>query len=134
MTVFVLDTNVLSDIIAPTPIQNVIAKIAAHRQDTICLCEAVEYEVRRGYLKTSATGKLKIYEERINPQFQWVNITEADWQQAARFWADAANKGKALSDVDLLVAAVARRLAGIVVSADGDFDELPVQRVNWRLR
>ena len=61
-----------------------------------------------------------------------MKVTEADWQQAARFWADAANKGKVLSDVDLLVAAIARRLGGVVVSADDDFDELPIKRENWR--
>jgi len=55
-----------------------------------------------------------------------------NWQQAAQFWADAVNKGKQLSDVDLLVAAVAARLGGVVVSADGDFDALPVRRNIWR--
>ena len=52
---------------------------------------------------------------------------------SSRLWADVANRGKALSDVDLLVAAVATRLAGIVVTADDDFDALPVERANWRL-
>ena len=128
----VLDTNVISDVVGPTRNSAVLNQIAAHRQDTLCLCEAVDYEVRRGYLKTGAAAKLRVYEERIRPQFQWVMIVEADWQQAAQFWADAVNKGKQLSDVDLLVAAVAARLGGVVVSADGDFDALPVRRNIWR--
>jgi len=43
-----------------------------------------------------------------------------------------ANEGRAFSDVDLLVAAVAERLGGIIVSADADFDALSVLRENWR--
>lgn len=132
MTVFVLDTNVISDIVSPKPNAEVIANIAAHRQHTLCLCEAVDYEVRRGYLKTGATAKLSVYEQKIKPQFQWVRVVEADWRQAAQYWADAVNKGKQLSDVDLLVASVALRLGGLIVSADDDFDVLPVTRNNWR--
>lgn len=132
MTVFVLDTNVISDMVSPNPNVTVVNQIAAHRQHTICLCEAVDYEVRRGYLKTGATAKLRVYEERIKLQFQWVAIVEVDWRQAAQFWADAVNKGKQLSDVDLLVAAVATRLGGQVISADDDFDALPVTRTTWR--
>jgi predicted nucleic acid-binding protein len=132
MTVFVLDTNVISDMVSPNPNVTVVNQIAAHRQHTICLCEAVDYEVRRGYLKTGATAKLRVYEERIKSQFQWVAIVEVDWRQAAQFWADAVNKGKQLSDVDLLVAAVATRLGGQVISADDDFDALPVTRTTWR--
>lgn len=131
MTVFVLDTNVISDIVSPNPNVTVVNQIAAHRQHTLCLCEAVDYEVRRGYLKTGATAKLRVYEERIKSQFQWVAIVEVDWRQAAQFWADAVIKGKQLSGVDLLVAAVATRLGGQVISADDDFDALPITRTTW---
>ena len=75
---------------------------------------------------------MRVYEERIKPQFQWVPIIEADWQQAAQFWADTVSRGLQLSDVDLLVAAVSVRLSGIIVSADDDFDALPVTRQSWR--
>jgi len=132
MTLFVLDTNVISDIVSPKPNTDVLAKIAAHRQHTLCLCEAVDYEVRRGYLKTGATAKLNVYEQRIKLQFQWVPVVEADWRQAAQFWADTVSKGKQLSDVDLLVAAVTIRLGGLIVSADDDFDALSVTRTSWR--
>lgn len=132
MTVFVLDTNVISDIVRPSPLIAVVNQIEAHRGDTLCLCEPVDYEVRRGYLKAGATRRLLVYEERIRPQFQWVALTEADWRQAAQFWADAVQKGKQLSDVDLLIAAVATRLNAQIVSADEDFDTLPVICHSWR--
>src|SRR5690606_5599591 len=102
-------------------------------QDTLCLCEAVDYEVRRGYLRTNATTKLSLYAQRIRPQFQWVPVIEADWQQAAQLWADAVRSGKQLSDIDLLIASVALRLNAQIVSADADFDTLTLTRINWRL-
>jgi predicted nucleic acid-binding protein len=132
MIVYVIDTNVVSDIVAPIPNLAVLNNFAKHHQDTICLCEAVDYEIRRGYLKTGATNKLTVYETRVKRQFQWVTITDDDWRQAAEFWALAANSGKVLSDIDLLVAAVAKRLGAIVVSADADFDTLSIRRENWR--
>jgi predicted nucleic acid-binding protein len=132
MSVFVLDTNVISDITRLVPDTNVVTNISNHHQDTICLCEAVDYEVRRGYLKTGATTRLQIYEQQIKPQFQWIHIIESDWRQAAQFWADTVVKGIQLSDLDLLVAAVAVRLGGSIISADHDFDYLSVSRHNWR--
>jgi len=50
MTDYLLDTNVVSDITAPIVNPRVITQMDAHRQDTLYLCEAVDYEVRRGYL------------------------------------------------------------------------------------
>jgi len=133
MTVFVLDTNVISDIVAPQPNTTVLNQISKNRQHTLCLCEPVDYEVRRGYLKAGASTRLRVYEERIKPQFQWVPISDADWRQAAQFWATTVSQGKQLADIDLLAAAVATRLSGIIISADEDFDALPLSRQNWRL-
>lgn len=133
MTVYIIDTNVISDIAAPTPNQIVLEHFVRHRYDTLCLCEAVDYEIERGYLKTGATTRLRAYENKVRQQFQWVTITEDDWKQAAQFWADMANKGRAFSDVDLLIAAVAKRFGGVIVSADDDFDALSIQRENWRV-
>lgn len=56
----------------------------------------------------------------------------ADWRQAAHFWAEARNAGKQLSDVDLLIAALAYRLNATLVTSDNDFEALPVQHENWR--
>jgi len=59
-------------------------------------------------------------------------LSDIDWEQAAQFWADAVSRGKQHSDVDLLVAAIAKRLEATVITADDDFDSLPVKRENWR--
>jgi len=59
-------------------------------------------------------------------------IVEDDWRQAAEFWAETVSKGLQLADIDLLIAAVATRLDGVIVSADDDFDALSTARRNWR--
>lgn len=58
MTIYVLDTNPFFNIAAPVPNPFVIANLVTHWQDTLCLCEAVDYELRRGYLKVAATSRL----------------------------------------------------------------------------
>lgn len=74
----------------------------------------------------SATSKIARLQNRLVPLFSWVPLIDDDWQQAARFWAEARRKGRQFGDPDLLLAALAHRLGGIVVSNDGDFDALPV--------
>lgn len=75
---------------------------------------------------------MRMYEEQVRPLFSWVPLIDDDWEQAAQFWSDARRKGKQLADVDCLLAAIAVRLNAIIVSADDDFDALPVNRENWR--
>jgi predicted nucleic acid-binding protein len=53
--------------------------------------------------------------------------------QAAHYWSNAVSIGKQLSDMDFLIAALAHRLNAVIVSADTDFDALPVKREDWRL-
>jgi len=95
------------------------------------LCSPVAYEVMRGLLRTNAINKTRLY-EKFASQLTRVDLTEADWKQAAQLWADMTSKGKQLSDVDLLLAALAMRLNAILVSSDADFGVLPIRRENWR--
>lgn len=80
----------------------------------------------------NAAQKRQFYERQFVPALEWIPLVDADWEQAARFWAETRRKGKQLSDADLLLAALAARLGAIIVSADEDFDALPVKRENWR--
>ncbi len=98
----------------------------------MCLCKPVHYEVRRGLLHSVSTRKTQMYETQVRPLFQWLSMEDADWEQAARFWAEARRTGKQFSDVDLFIAALAARLDAIIISADDDYDALPVRRENWR--
>ncbi len=132
MTNFVLDTNVISDLVNPRPRVEVLENLQLHEPDILYLCEPVDYEIRRGFIRRGATTRLKVYEQGIKKELIWIRLEEIDWLQAAQLWAQAVNAGKALADIDLLIASVAIRLDGVVVTADDDFDALPVRRSNWR--
>ena len=129
---YVLDTNVIADRMnAREPAsRRLIDTVSAGHQ--VILCQPVYYEVMRGLLKVNATRKMQFFQTTIMPLLDWFSLTDADWQQAARFWADASNTGRQLADTDLLIAAIAHRMNGIIVTADADFDALPVCRQNWR--
>jgi predicted nucleic acid-binding protein len=127
--IYLFDSNAVADMMSEQ--QNMLARVRAKQEDNVlALCAPIDYEVRRGLLWRKATNKHQIYLERILPRFEYLALTEADWRQAAEFWASTRGAGKQLSDVDLLLAALAKRLDGIIVSNDADFDALLVQREN----
>ena len=130
--IYVLDTTAVSALFLVDSSMQRRIREAHDAGDRLVLCQPVAYEVLRGLYKVNATRKLSVFQNRLVPLFEWVALTDADWEQAARFWADAAGRGRQFSDVDLLVAAVATRLGGVIVSSDDDFDALPVKRENWR--
>jgi predicted nucleic acid-binding protein len=129
--VYVLDTNIISQL-RPERNPALWAQLEAHQSDTLCLCEPVIFEVERGYHHSRATRQLNTFRELLIPLFMIVTPRLADWQVAAKLWGDARRRGKQFSDVDVLLAAIAIRLDGILVTDDGDFAYLPlVQTENW---
>jgi predicted nucleic acid-binding protein len=130
--IYLLDTNAVSDWLSPKP--DVIAEhIEHHLEDDarIVICQPVYYELRRGLLWRKAERKLKILREKILPLLEYVTLEEADWVQAAQFWADARQQGHQLADIDLLVVAISVRLKAIIVTRDADFDVLSITREDW---
>jgi predicted nucleic acid-binding protein len=92
------------------------------------------YEVLRGLLKVNATHKPDIFRSKFVPLFEWAPLTDADWEKAAGYWAEATTHGRQFSDIDLLLAAISTRLNAVIVSSDADFDALAVRRDDWRAR
>lgn len=130
---YVLDTNIVSDLLKRYP--QVTDQIERHlsNDELLYLCQPVHYETLRGLIRKGATSQIQRLENNLRPVFEWVALTDDDWLQAARYWALATSRGRQLSDVDLLIAAIATRLDAVIVSSDADFDALPVKRQNWRL-
>lgn len=130
--IYLLDTNAVADYIyGVRPVMQHMER-AIEAEDQVCLCEPVHYEVMRGLLWKGAAAKQQRYEQQFAPMLKWVPVVHDDWQQAAQFWADMRRKGRQISDVDVLIAALAVRLNAVIISADTDFDALPVQRESWR--
>lgn len=127
--IFILDTNIIIAFLRKeTAVAN---QLQAHQNDQIYLCAPVYYEAMRGLMWKQASSKIKIL-QNLRTQFGWLQLADEDWQEATLMWADAVRRGRQLSDVDLLIAAIALRHNAIIVSDDKDFDALTVKRENWR--
>jgi predicted nucleic acid-binding protein len=130
--IYLLDTNAIADLMRDNE------TVRGHRDavlrdgEIIGICQPVYFETLRGLLWVGATRQQQALDEIIVPELEWIPLVDADWRQAAAFWAEARKGGKQLSDVDLLIAAMTLRLDGILVSDDDDFDALPMKRENWR--
>ena len=130
--IYILDTNIISDLIVG--IKSTTSAFENHggAGDTLGLCQPVYYELMRGFMWKGAGRKRYIFETIIMPRLSPINLTNLDWQQAAAFWAQTVRQGRQLSDIDLLIAAIAHRLNATIASSDTDFDSLSVQRADWR--
>lgn len=130
--IYLLDTNVIGDYL--NNVQSVVHRLeyAIRQGDVLCLCEPVYYEVMRGLLKTNSTRKRAVFDEKLLPLLIWIDLQREDWLNTAHQWAYAQSQGKQLSDVDLLLASIAKRIGAILVTSDDDFTVLQVQRENWR--
>jgi len=129
---YVLDTNVISDLLKRHLQVTQRVEASLKRGDFLYLCQPVYYEVLRGLLWKKAASQLTVLETSFRPTFEWLPLTDSDWIQAAHYWETTVRSGRQLADSDLLIAAVASRIDAIVVTADDDFDALPVRRENWR--
>ncbi len=130
--IFVLDTNVISDLS-----RNVSIVVANHDRKlqqghSLVLCSPVYYESLPRLLKKNATSQIAGL-NALKAALDWQASTEQDWLEAAQLWANADKMGKRLSDIDVLVAALTNRLNATLVTADADFDALPITREDWRL-
>lgn len=130
--IYLLDTNTISDWINLD--YDVTSKIEEYlfRGDRLLLCQPVYYELRRGFLWRNNTRKISTLENKVLRVLELEPLITADWLQAAQFWAMTKSRGRQLSDVDLLLGALAHRLNATIASSDADFDALPVNRESWR--
>lgn len=129
---YVLDTNVFAAILRsePTTIQRVASTLAAGGE--FLLCPVVFYEVYRGLLHRDAKKQLSFFLSYITTLIH-SDFVSADWERAARLWADLRRKGQQVDDTDLLIGVYAiKRQAVIVTDNEKDFAPLGVTVENWR--
>ena len=130
--IYVLDTNVISDLSRNVSIVVANQDRKLQQGHSLVLCSPVYYESLRGLLKKNATVQIAGL-NALKAAFDWQVVVEQDWLDAAQLCAMSDNKGKRFSDIDLLIAAIAARLNATLVSADADFEALPIKYENWRI-
>lgn len=136
---YLLDTNVISEVIRSTPHTRVVTFLAEH--DDLWLSSIVIHELeyglqrmaqgqRRSGLQDSLLGVIAEYEDRILP----LERVGAEW--AARFRAQAHRFGRTLDLGDALIAGTAKTHDLAVVTRNAvDFEGLGVKVVNpWETR
>ena len=127
------DTNIISSLRSGKN-PALFKRLEENKDQILCLGEPIIFEVERGYEHRQAYQQLADFRAHLIPLFVVVPVQLADWRVAAKLWGDARRRGRQLSDVDVLLAAMTLRLNSILVTDDGDFAYLPLLRTeNWLL-
>ena len=139
MNGYLLDTNVISEVIRSTPHTRVVTFLTKH--DDLWLSSIVIHELeyglqrmaqgqRRSSLQDGLLGIIAEYEDRILP----LERGGAEW--AARFRAHAQRSGRMLDLGDALIAGTAKTHDLAIATRNvRDFDALDVKVVNpWKTR
>ena len=131
---YLLDTNIISALLRHDRVVERRLEQALAANATIVLSPLAFYETKRGLLKRDAKRQMD-YFERLISNLAWHDIERADWDEAARLWAEREKSGAPIQDADLLIAVLAKRLGAILVTAnEKDFKDLGVRIENWRNR
>jgi len=139
VTVYLLDTNVVSEVMRSAPTARVIAFLTEH--EDLWLSSVVIHELefglqrmaqgqRQAMLRSSVQAMVGEYEDRILP----LDRKGAEW--AARFRADALRAGRARDLGDALIAGTAKA-HGLTVATRNvrDFSALDVGLIDpWQQR
>ncbi len=113
--------------------ENVVARLAQALADDarIVLCPVVFYQIRRGLVKSSATGKLKDF-DRLAGNLHWDDMQKGDWSKAAELWAQSQAQGASAKDDDILIASHALRHGAVLVTDnERHFRHLGIALENW---
>jgi len=134
---YLLDTNIISDIVKPAPSASLVAWMAEQNDEDLFISSLAVAEIRRGVLEKPAgrrrdrleawflgpEGPQALFAGRVLP------FDEAAALIWARLMADGKAKGKPRSALDTIIAAVAEA-NGCVVVTDNEKDFAGVQVLN----
>jgi predicted nucleic acid-binding protein len=134
MTAFLLDTNVLSEIIKPKPSRNVEAFL--EREGDLWLSVVTLHEFAYGVaLAADAARQLKLqtWIESVKNKFgdRILDVTPAIAETAGRLRGFSQSQGRVLAPLDALIAATAAVHASVLATRNvRDFEHLGVELLN----
>ena len=137
MTRYLLDTNIISNIVKLSPSQSLIAWMAEQSDADLFIASLTVAEVRRGILEKPAGRKRDALEAWFSgpegPQKLFAGRVLAFDERAGLVWArlmaEATAKGRPRSALDTIIAAIAEA-NGCVVVTDNERDFADVEVVN----
>ena len=128
-----LDTNTLSYILRNR--QPVVDRLehATRQGDSFLIAAVVHYELSRYLRLKDATRLLQVYAELVGG-WQPCDLSFEDWNDAAALWAELHRAGRAISDMDLLLAVLARKHQAVLVTSNTKhFEDLGLALADWTL-
>lgn len=137
MTRYLLDTNIISNVVKPQPSESLLAWWAEQRDEDLFIASLTIAEIRRGILEkprgkkrdaldawfTGAEGPQALFRGRILPFDDKAGLI---W---ARLMADGKAAGKPRSGLDMIIAAVAGANDCVVVT-DNEKDFTGIKVIN----
>ena len=115
MSRYLLDTNIISNVIKPTPSESLVAWLAEQADEDLFISSLTVAEIRRGLLEKPAGKKRKELERWFSspegPQALFAGRVLPFDEKASLVWArlmaDGTATGRPRSPLDMIVAAVA---------------------------
>ena len=137
MTRYLLDTNIISNVVKPDPSQALLAWLGAQRDDDLFIASLTIAEIQRGILEKSPgrkrsaldawfggpEGPLALFAGRILPFDERAGLL---W---ARLMADGKAAGHPRSALDMIIASIAAA-NGCVIVTDNEKDFADIVFVN----
>ncbi|MDP1931605.1 MAG: PIN domain-containing protein [Gammaproteobacteria bacterium] len=126
MTRYLLDTNIISNVIKPEPSLSLLAWMSEQQDDDLFICAFTIAEIQRGILDKPAGKKRDTLEAWFTgadgPQALFAGRILSFDEPAALVWAELMAEGKAegrpRNGLDMVIAAVARANACVVVTGN----------------
>lgn len=137
MTRYLLDTNIISNVIKPEPSDSLLAWMGAQKDDDLFIASLTVAEIRRGILEKPGGKKRSSLEAWFagpeGPQALFGGRVLSFDEKAALIWAslmaDGKVKGRPRSALDTIIAAIAEANDCVVVT-DNEKDFAGLQVVN----
>ncbi len=134
MTRYLLDTNIISNVVKPQPSESLLVWMAAQRDDDLFIASLTVAEIRRGILEKPRGKKRDALEAWFagpeGPQALFSGRILSFDDKAGLIWARLMAEGKATgrsrSALDMIIAAVAGAMDCVVVTDnEKDFAGIP---------
>jgi predicted nucleic acid-binding protein len=133
-TMYLLDTNILSEILRPRPDAGVIGRLLEKPGHALFASELTRFELRRGaFLRKEPEPLWRAISEQILPIVQWLPVIEPISLRAGELSAALRRRGIEIGIVDTLLAATAQSRGLIMVTRNRrHFEPVPELVVeNW---
>ena len=135
MTRYLLDTNIISNVVKPAPSESLLAWMADQADADLFIASLTVAEVRRGILEAPEGRKRRVLEAWFSgpegPSALFAGRVLPFDERAALAWArlmaEGTTRGRPRSALDMIVAAVAETNGCVVVTDnERDFDRLDI--------